>query len=192
MPSDRRLHPLSVLFALGKQLRQFALPAIFLLFTARSSGWGWEIWAPLFIIPSMIAAVVRYISFRYRYEPHEMVVRTGLIFRNERHVPYTRIQNLDAKQNLFHRLLNVVEVRVQTGGGTEPEATMSVLPIADFEEMRRRVFEGKGGEEAPALPADAADPEAPAVPAPAAGRTLLHLPLRELLLLGLQAPLQLG
>ena len=71
--------------------------------------------------------------------PGELVITSGLIFRNERHVPYGRIQNIDAVQNLLHRLLRVVEVRVETGGGDEPEARMRVLPLAALEEMRERV-----------------------------------------------------
>ena len=45
------------------------------------------------------------------------MIRTGLLFRNERHIPFSRIQNLDAVQHVFHRLFDVVEVRVETGGG---------------------------------------------------------------------------
>lgn len=175
MPSDRRLHPLSILFNLVAAIRSFALPGIAVLVTAGSAGWAWQVWMLPLAIPYAIVSVGRYFTFRYRYEANEMVIRTGFLFRNERHVPYARIQNLDAVQNVFHRLLHVVEVRVETGGGDEPEARMSVLPLAAFEEMRRRVFEGKGGVEAPAEE-DAA---------PATGRTLLHLPLRELLLCGL-------
>lgn len=175
MPSERRLHPLSILFSLGSLARAFLLPGILVL-VAGPAGWGWEIWMMLLLIPYSAVAVGRYLTFRYRYEAHDMVIRTGLLFRNERHIPYSRIQNLDAVQNVFHRLLGVVEVRVETGGGQEPEAKMSVLPLDAFEEMRRRVFAGKEGSEAPA--------EA-AAPAPPAGRTLLRLSPRELMLYGL-------
>jgi putative membrane protein len=178
MPSDRRLHPLSIVFGLVAQLRTFAIPGILVLVSAGAAGWGWQLWAMPFLIPYALFIIVRYISFRYRYEENELVIRSGLIFRNERHIPYARVQNLDAVQNVFHRLFKVVEVRVETGGGQEPEAKMSVLPVADFEEMRRRVFAGRGGEVAPA--GDAA--EAPALEP--SGRTLLHLPPRELLLCG--------
>lgn len=177
MPSDRRLHPSSILFAFGASLRWFALPGLLVLVTAGAAGWGWELWAMPLLIPYTLAAVFQYVTYRYRYEANEMVIRTGLLFRNERHVPYAHIQNLDAVQNVFHRLLGVVEVRVETGGGTEPEAKMSVLPIADFEEMRRRVFAGRSsGEEAPAE-SEAASP--------AIGRTLLSLKARDLILCGL-------
>jgi putative membrane protein len=175
MPSDQRLHPLSILFALGGQVRSFAVPGLLVLVSAGSTGWSWELWMMPLLIPFALASVLRYLTFRYRYEANEMVIRTGVIFRNERHVPYGRIQNIDGVQNLLHRLLGVVEVRVETGSGDEPEAKMSVLPVAAFEEMRRRVFEEKGA----ARGADSAAVSA------ASGRTLLQLPPRELLLCGL-------
>ena len=130
----------------------------------------------------MVISSVRYLSFRYRYEENEMVIRTGFLFRNERHVPYARIQNVDGVQNVLHRLLNVVDVRVETGGGQEPEAKMSVLPVADFEEMRRRVFEEKRAEEKGQASAAGIE-ESPAV-LNAGGRTLLQLSPRELILHG--------
>ena len=174
-PADRRLHPLSILFNLFAEARRFALPGIFFLVTAASrgwAGWGWELWALPLLIPYAFVATVRYASFRYRYEANEIVIRSGLFFRNERHVPYSRIQNLDAVQNVFHRLFDVVEVRLETGGGKEPEAKMSVLPVAAFEEMRRRVFERS------AAPVEETEGS------PAAGRTLLSLKPLEVVLCG--------
>jgi len=141
MPSDHRLHPSSILFALGGSLRSFLVPAVVLMLTSgRSSpapsgppGWGpaawmnrwmpgnfeianWQFWLLLFLIPATIAALVRYFSFRLHYEGTELVIRSGIIFRNERHVPYARIQNLDATRNVVHRLFRVAQIRVETGG----------------------------------------------------------------------------
>lgn len=170
MPSEHRLHPLSFLFGLGAQARNFLLPGVFLLLGARPVTWAWEAWAMVLFVPAALAALVQYFFYRYRYDANEMVIRSGIVFRNERHVPYARIQNIDARQNVLHRLLGVAEVRVETGGGQEPEAVMRVLPLADFEEMRRRVF--PEGRRAPA-----------AVPAPPP-QPLLTLPLREVALWG--------
>lgn len=181
MPSDRRLHPLSVFFGLRAQLRALALPGLFVLITASSKGWGWEVWTMLLLVPYALVSIGRYVSFRYRYEANELVIRTGLLFRNERHVPYARIQNLDAVQNVLHRLLGVAEVRVETGGGQEAEATMTVLPIAAVEEMRRRVFEGRAWAQAPADDAPSSTLSTSSAPAQ---RTLLRLPWRELMLCG--------
>jgi putative membrane protein len=207
MPSDHRLHPSSILFALGGSLRAFLLPAVLLVLTSgRSSrqspdpgGWGpagwmnrwmpsdfelanWQFWLLLFVIPATIAALARYFSFRLRYEGTELVISSGILFRNERHVPYARIQNLDAVRNIVHRVLGVAEVRVETGGGQAPEATISVLHETVFDEMRRRVFAGRAAVAAKELePSATQEAAAPDIEA----RTLLYLPVRELLLNGL-------
>jgi putative membrane protein len=208
MPSEHRLHPASILFALAGSLKAFAVPAILLLFSSTRSSSGpasrpgrwepgqwvsrwlpgdmevanWQFWFLLFLIPSTIAAVLHYLSFRVRYEGTELVIRSGILFRNERHVPYLRIQNLDAVRNVAHRLLGVTHVRVETGGGKAPEATISVLHETVFEEMRRRVFEGRA--RAKALTDTVQAAAQPAVAPADEARTLLHLPIRELLLHG--------
>lgn len=215
MPSERRLHPVSILFALFGSLKAFALPALLLMFSSlrgssdradapqEPAGWfdrwtpvgpdvdGWQFWLLFFLVVSVVSAVLRYLTFRLTYEGTEFIIRSGLLFRNERHVPYDRIQTLDATRSPLHRFFGVAEVRVETGGGQEPEARISVLRESEFDDMRRRVFQGRTpagsaavvDEIAPAAPAAAA-PTVVETPSPASS-TLLHLPVRELLLLGL-------
>lgn len=190
MPSERRLHPATLLFDLITHIRRFAVPALLVIFGAsRSTGgsngpfeWvpsGWESWLLVMFVPAVLMTVARYLSFRIRYQERELVIRSGLIFRNERHLPYARIQNVDAVQNPLHRLVNVVEVRLETGGGKEEEARLSVLSLAAFEEMKMHVLAGRT-QPGPAaiLPGTAPEPVA-------AGELLVHLSLREVLLCGL-------
>ena len=181
MPSERRLHPLSFAFDIARQVRQLVVPGLVVLVGAGSAGLDWQAWLTLLVIPSAIVALVRSLTFRYRFDRDELVITSGLIFRNERHVPYGRIQNIDAVQNVLHRLLRVVEVRVETGGGDEPEARMRVLPLPALEEMRERVLAGRTGHPGPqpAGPTDAVEP-----PPPPERRVLLALGPRELLLAG--------
>ncbi len=183
MSSERRLHPYSIAFAFLTQIRLFIVPGVFVYLGAqRSEGNWWQPWMMLFILPNAALAMLRYFTYRYRYDDSELVIRSGLLFRRERHIPYARIQNIDAVQNLLHRLLKVVDVRIETGGGSTAEATMSVLPLSALTEMRERVFAGRHA--APAAQGDNADADrmdqAPAV----VGRPLLHLNTRELVLCG--------
>ena len=39
----------------------------------------------------------------YAFADEELVVRSGLLFRNERHIRYSRIQNIETVQNPLHR-----------------------------------------------------------------------------------------
>lgn len=174
MPSELRLHPLSVVFGLLAQLRRFVFPLLIGTVSAGQVGLSWQTMIAILVLPILVVSITRYISFRYRYEQNELVVKTGLIFRQERHIPYARIQNLDAIQGVFHRLAGVVEVKIQTGAGTEPEATMSVIPASAVTELRRRVFAERGsGAVGDAVGDDAAE------------EVLLHLPPSELLIYGM-------
>src|SRR6187431_2023284 len=174
MPSDRRLHPLSILFNIVRQFGAIALPLVLIVVGRGTDEDRWNVYALVFLVPYTAVAVGRYLSFRYRYEESDLVIRRGFFFRNQRHIPYSRIQNIDAVQNVVHRLAGVVDVRIQTGGGSEPEATLSVLTLADLDEMRRRVFGTRtaGTEVAETAPADTA-------------QELLHLGARELVVYGL-------
>ena len=178
MESERRLHPLSFLFSMGQHLTSLLLPAVALFFTAGSRGDRWELWLTLLIVPYTIAALARSLSYRYRFAGEEMVVRKGWIFRSERHIPYARIQNIDAIQTVFHRVLDVAEVRVETAAGGEPEATMTVLPVAAMEEMRQLVFAAR------LEPPPSLEPRALDEPG-ADADVLLRLPAGEVLLYGL-------
>ena len=181
MPSDaapasatRRLHPWSVLFQLAGQLRQFAFPVIVaLVLGSRSRESEWEIYALPLLIPYALFLVIRYRTFSYTFGGDELVIRSGLFFKNERHVPYSRIQNLDAVQNAMHRLFGVVDVRVDTGSGAEADATLSVVSWPAYEEMRRRVLDERSVARGAGVAGTAGD------------RTILALRPRDLAVLGL-------
>ena len=174
MPSELRLHPSSLIFGLGSVAWRLLLPAIFVFVLARGDRYE-ALFA--FVIAPMAAAgaVFRYLTFRYRFENQDLVVRRGLLFRNERHIPYARIQNVDLVQNVLHRMLGVAEVRVQTASGGEAEAIFKVLSIEAVEAMRTRIAleRAPGGEAAVA--------QAPVEPE---ARVLATMPMRERILFG--------
>jgi putative membrane protein len=135
---ERRLHPVSWLFTLWAELRRFAFPAIVLILAAR-----WSLsdlfWLPL-IVPILILAVVRQWSLRYTLDEQDLIIRRRLLFyRSERHIPYNRIHNLRIIETPLHRMLDVVEVVVETAAGREPEATLRVLSRAGLTELRAHV-----------------------------------------------------
>jgi len=180
MPSDaasrpQRLHPVSLLFTIGSVARKMLLPGILVLFVA--GGNNYELALIFFFVPAAIAAVVKYATYSYRLGDDEMMVREGVLTRNERHIPYARIQNINLVQNPFHRLLRVAEVHLETASGTKPEAIIRVLSLASVETIRERVF--KNREDRSNVADGAVGEQADHV------QSLLKLPTRELILLGL-------
>jgi putative membrane protein len=131
---ERRLHPLSWLFVLLASLREFALPLIALLFFGRGggNGWGWESAGLVGTGVLTLIAVVRYYTYRFRIEAGELVIRSGVLHKNIRHIPLHRIQNVALKRNVLHRVFGVAEVRLESAvGGVSAEAQMRVLSMRD-------------------------------------------------------------
>lgn len=136
--AERRLHPWSWLFSLWAEVRKFALPVILVVAAARFS------FADLFFLPLVVPvvfyALIRQLTLRYALVDTELIVRRSLlVYRSERHIPFTRIHNLKIIETPLHRLLHVVEVVVETASGKEPEATLRVLSREAFDELRRHV-----------------------------------------------------
>jgi len=122
-----RLHPLSPVFQIGRSFFTLVVPGI--LFLAFASGDSYAAWYMLAFVPAVGTSLVRYFTLRYDLTPEHIVVREGLVFKSVRHIPYSRIQNIDTTQNPLHRLFGVAEVRLETAGGREPEAVFRVLSM---------------------------------------------------------------
>lgn len=173
---ERRLHPWSWLFVLLQQLKAFALPLLVLLFGA--GGNTWELWGLLGGGVLVVIALAQYFTYRFRIDADGVVIRSGLLQRSLRHVPWQRVHNVALHQTLLHRLFGVAEVRLESaGGGARPEAEMRVLSLADAHALEALVR--ARGDAAGTVPA-ATDSGAAAT-----GDVLLALSTAEVVRLGL-------
>ena len=170
---ERRLHPLSWLFVAIQQLKQFALPLLVLLVTGRGN--TWELWGMVGAGGLVLYSLLLYFTYRFRIEDDAIVIRSGVLQRTVRNIPFSRIHNIALHQTLLHRIAGVAEVRLESAGGAKPEAEMRVLSLADAQALEELVRGQHGEAEA------GADPQA----GPPPSRVLLQLPTSEVLRLGL-------
>ncbi len=179
-----RLHISSVFFRLGPHVRGLIVPGVVLLFASSSGGWqSWQVWLMLLIVPSTIYEVIQYLTFRYRLRGGELLVTSGLVFKRSRHIGVDRIHSVDLKQGPVHRMLGVAEVKIETAGGSEPEATLRVLRLGDVEALRaslRRAQSAQPGIES----AETSAEQAPEI-GRESEREILRLGVPELVKLGL-------
>ncbi len=168
--AEHRLHPMSWLFVLLQQLKQFILPLVALLFFGR--GDRNELWSLIGVGALVVISLWQYATYRYGVAGDGLVIRSGLLERSLRVIPFARIHNVALQQSMLHRLFGVAEVRLESAGGSKPEAEMRVLKLDDalaLEALVRR----RG-----ATATSATTTESDATP-------LLELPVGEVLRLGL-------
>ena len=139
------LHPTSIFFELFSTLRQFAFAAVIALFLAGSGNMLALSVAGITVLLTAIAAVLRFATLRYQLVGNELRIDQGLIFRRHRVIPANRIQNIDLLQNPVHHFFGVAEVRIETAGGSEPEAKLRVLSLGDVQILRSAVFAVRRG-----------------------------------------------
>jgi putative membrane protein len=142
---------------------------VLLLFFGRGS--SWELWGMLGAVVVAGYALIYAIGFRYRLAADELIVEEGVLFRTERHVPLARVQAVVQRRNPLHRMFGVTELRLESSGGTRPEAVMNVI-TKDEADRLERVLRGAARD----APPDVHD---------APGKTLFALSGGELWRLGL-------
>src|SRR5690606_24260906 len=116
LPADgdeRRLHPWSWLFVLIGSRRQFLLPLLALLVFGGRRDEGMQLAAAGVAVAVLaLVAVWRYFTYRYRIDGDSLFIRSGLLERSLRQVPFSRIHNVELRQSLLHRAFGVAEVKL--------------------------------------------------------------------------------
>ena len=68
--------------------------------------------------------VIAHFSEALEVRDDRLVYRTGIISKNEVVIPFSRITNYSADQNLFDRIFGTGNFRVETAGSIAPELTL--------------------------------------------------------------------
>ena len=167
---EHRLHPLSWLFVLIAQLKQFIVPLLVLLFAGR--GDRNDLWGLAAMGALVATSLAQYFTYRYQLGRDAITIRSGWLHRSRREIPFARIHNVSLQQSLLHRLVGVAEVRLESAGGVKPEAQMRVLRM-DQALALEALVRGRG------------QPDGDAVASAEAVPPLLTLSTSELVRLGL-------
>ena len=159
----RRLHPATVIISIVRKLwSMIHLIAIALLVKFFGGGGenDWVEWLIAGLIGfSGFLSVARYLSFHYGVQRDRLVICSGILERQTRTIPIDKIQNINLKRNVLHRVFNVVDVRVETAVAGETEADINVLSVADAEKLRRQLLPDAARRDVAAEPpAEATEP----------------------------------
>ncbi|HWV24302.1 MAG TPA: PH domain-containing protein [Thermomicrobiales bacterium] len=182
-----RAHPAYMLTALLRNLRGFIFPVI-VLFLGRDAGQGGRTGSLVFfgisaiiLLLSGIVGVIQWRVYRYALTPDRLLVHSGIVFRQERAIPYQRIQSVDLEQAPLDQLFGVSRMKVETAaGGAESDVELKAVKQADALALRDRLLSARrhAGEGTPV----SGDVPAPVVATE--GRLLHSLSFRDLLFAG--------
>ncbi len=140
----KSLHPASLLVNLLPRTWatvRSAWPLLLaLFFGGRADGGGIAdlVLITVFLALSVGGTVVHWLTLRYRLVDGRLELKSGLLDRQVRVIPADRVQNVELVRNVFHRLAGLVEVRIETASGKDPEGLLSALTVGEA----RRLVDG--------------------------------------------------
>jgi putative membrane protein len=173
-----RLHPLSVPYRAATTVSRLAWVIVLASIGSASAGFPVEMAATLVVATLALALayqVAYYRRFEYDLAAETLDIRSGVVGRRTREIPYGRVQNVDISRNAVQRLLGIAAVDVETAGGGETEAQLRYVSDEEARRLQEALGRRGGASEATGTGDEEAAPE----------RTpLFALSNRELVLLG--------
>lgn len=133
-----RLHKYSPLFILLHVILKSIIPLAFGVFTYGASKYTNTliIAAAIFIISF---SILQYWFYHYWIKGEKIEIKEGILFKQNRKVPYTRIQNVNVSQNPLQRILKVATLQLESASGGKPEAVMRVVALEVVETIKQKV-----------------------------------------------------
>ncbi len=133
-----RLHKFSPIFILIYVIRKSIIPLALGVFTYGSSNYAKTlvIAAGIFIA---FFAILQYWFYHYWLTEEKIEIKEGILFKKNRKVPYTRIQNVNVEQNILQRFFKVATLQLESASGGKPEAVMRVVSLDVVEKIKAKV-----------------------------------------------------
>lgn len=171
MFNPQRQHVSAMLFFSISFIRYGLFPLVLSLISMLKSG-DYFIWIAAVAGGVLFFAVgwgiLTWARYTYQVVEGELRIEEGVFIRERRFIPLERIQAIDLTENLLHRLFGVVQVNVETAGGTGPEVSLIAVKREKAERLRELLTKRDAVETTPEEPT----------------QTIKHLSARQLLLAG--------
>jgi putative membrane protein len=139
-----RLHPLSPIIQAGRLLAGLASAAVLAL----AEGGPLRARIPEVIVVVLLAAagVVRWLVTRWRLDGGTLRIETGLLRRDSRQLPVTRIQAVDVVRPFLARVLGLAELRIRLAGASDrADGRLAYLTEQEAARVRAMLLAGHYG-----------------------------------------------
>ncbi|GAA4381939.1 hypothetical protein GCM10023088_46930 [Actinomadura verrucosospora] len=86
-----------------------------------------------------------WLALRFRVDNDDLVVETGILRKNARRIPLSRIQAIDVVRPLVTRVFALSEVRVELAGGEQSEIALRYLGRQSAQQLRAELLARAAG-----------------------------------------------
>lgn len=126
---DKRLSPLTMLYRTFAALPSYALPFYFAMSAKSSNDIFFILISLAFALIALPSIVLKYYYFTFSINQKEIIIKSGVFARNQRNIPFEKIQNVFSEQNFLARILGITKLSIETAGDLTTEGLLEFVSL---------------------------------------------------------------
>ena len=139
-----RLHPSSPLFIFFEAVKKLIVPLVASYYLGGSHYSGEWIFYGIAALASIGTRAQDWL-YHYWREEDRIVVKSGIVCKSLRQVPYERIQNVNIEKNPLHHFFKVATLQIESASGSKPEAIIRVINGQQVADIQQAIKQASGG-----------------------------------------------
>lgn len=141
------LHPLTIILKTVAAASQNLIAMGVLYFSVFDRNIVYTLLAAILLMAIITGiSALAWSRFTYHIGPSEIRIKSGLFQRNNRSIPFDRIQDVSLEQKLVSRLLGLATVKLETGASAGEDGKLDALALNDAQVLRDLVRDYKSGQ----------------------------------------------
>lgn len=144
MTGAKRYSPLNLLYDLWKLIKNTFFVALFLFIMKQGTNSAFvkygRIAFLLFIAIGIVYIILKWFTHKYQIDETSFHIYKGIFNKSNQTVPFSKIQNVNRRTSLFHRIFRVTSIRFETGmSGDDTAVEFEVISRTEANRLERHV-----------------------------------------------------
>ncbi|WP_338752641.1 PH domain-containing protein [Bacillus sp. FJAT-52991] len=140
----KKLHPLKMVLDLWKVIKENAFFFLFLFILNFNSDKTYievlQIAFIVYVLGRVLWSVLDWFTYKYEIKGNTIYIHSGIFSKSYRTVPFSKVQNIQRRTTVFHKLFHVTSMTLETAtAGDESSVTIDALLIKEADQLEQRV-----------------------------------------------------
>ncbi|MGE6257073.1 PH domain-containing protein [Heyndrickxia sporothermodurans] len=144
MMEAKRYHPLNLLYDLWNLVKNSFFIVLFLFIIKYGSKSAFikygRIAFLLFFAIGIVYIILRWFTHKYKLDDTSFHIYKGIFTKSKQTIPFSKVQNVNRRTSLFHRMFKVTSIRFETGmSGDDAAIDFEVISRGEADSLEKYV-----------------------------------------------------
>ncbi len=147
VPSMKKITSIKLILNYLKLIRSLLIPTLALIFlneTSTNDIWHllWTAY-PFIVIFLFLLVFLKWFTYRYGYDDRAFYIHSGVFTKNKQVIPFNRVQNIQRKRTILHKLSRKTQIVFSTAAVTDEDLVFEMLSLQEANLLEDLVFSKK-------------------------------------------------